>query len=353
VLHTGDTVRLVREFPEMKLSKHQEGTVENILRSEDGHILGAEVRFYSADGSTTETIPFDALEPVVTQFHGCTGVLWGLGKSAQQIVEEAMHAMLDHGFEMRQGLNVMRLDYVRQDRFWRARTRDRLSDATGAHVATTSLYWDGAIVAFSGRQNFHLEFRLRGRQPPCVLLHERYEVYQEQRLSTPPAMSLLRMFLNLYSAVGAECCAMPVAHAWIVDESWDSLLQQPFFPDLFVIPGSKVPAQLPPLYRAQRLTDDRTILTTLPVKFSPVDDTIERTEHELKLNQLRACTALGEKAYDQMYESSGSTLELYSEAKEAFYDAIHLADELGLAQESAALSKRLGHIKAVFRSQFS
>jgi len=299
----------------------------------------------------TETIPFDSLEPVVTQFHGCTGVLWGLAKSAQQIVEEAVHAMLDHGFEMRQGLNVMRLDYHRQDRFWRA--GERLSDPTGAHVATAGLSWDGCIVAFSGHQGFHLEFRLHGRRPPYVLLHERYEAFQEQRLSTPPAMLLLRVLLNLYSATGAEGCAMPVAHAWLMDESWDSLLQQPFFPDLFVIPGSKVPAQLPPLYRAQRLTDDRAILTTLPVKFSPTGDAVEQTERELKLNQLRACTALGEKAYDQMYESSGSTLGLYSEAKEAFYDAIHLADELGLAQESAALSKRLGHIKAVFRSQFS
>ena len=116
MLYTGDTVRLVRELPEMKLAKHQDGTVRSILRSEDGHILGAEVRFYSGDGSVTQTIPFDALEPVVTQFHGCTGVLWGLAKSAQQIVEEAMHAMLNHGFEMRQGLNVMRLDYDRQDR---------------------------------------------------------------------------------------------------------------------------------------------------------------------------------------------------------------------------------------------
>ncbi|HXB22107.1 MAG TPA: hypothetical protein VNV88_12030 [Candidatus Solibacter sp.] len=82
-------------------------------------------------------------------------------------------------------------------------------------------------------------------------------------------------------------------------------------------------------------------------------DNIKRTERELKLDQMRACIALGEKAYDDMYESSGSTTGLYSDAKESFREAIRLANELGLTEESAALSARLEHIKAVFRSQFS
>ena len=330
---------------------HQEGTVAGIRRNEDGDILGVDVRFYTAQGFTNETVPLNTLELVITKFRDCTAVLWRLAGSPQQIVESALHAMLDHGFEMREGLNVMRLEYDREDRFWR--DGERSSDSTGASVATGASAWDGCIIAFSGRQRFHLEFRLRGRRDPCVLLHQRYEAYQEQRLSTPPAMSILRVLLNLYSAVGAECCAIPVADAWINDESWDSLLQPPLFPDLFVIPESKVPGQLPPLYRVQRLQLERAILTTLPVKFSPVDDNIQPTEQELKLNQLRACIALGEKAYDQMYESSGSMTALYSDAKEAFYDAIRLADELQLAEESAALSARLQHIKAVFRSQFS
>ncbi|HEY6249175.1 MAG TPA: hypothetical protein VI685_04395, partial [Candidatus Angelobacter sp.] len=159
--------------------------------------------------------------------------------------------------------------------------------------------------------------------------------------------------LNLSSAIGAECCAVPVASNWLMDEDWDSLLQQPYFPDLFIIPDAKLPQPLPPLFRSQPLVNGKAILTTLPVKFSPTDDSIERTTQELKLNQLRACKAIGEKAYDQMYESRGSLSGLYSDAKEAFYDAISIANELGLKQESEALQKRLAHIKAVFRSQFS
>lgn len=82
-------------------------------------------------------------------------------------------------------------------------------------------------------------------------------------------------------------------------------------------------------------------------------DNNEQTEREQKLYQMRACIALGEKAYDDMYESSRSSTGLYSDAKESFREAIRLANELGLAEEAAALSARLEHIKAVFRSQFS
>lgn len=351
MFYTGETVRLLWELPEAKLAKHQEGSVSGIYRNQDGQTLGAEVRFYADGKSVTERIPLEALEPVITKFHGCTAVLWELEKSEQQIVERAMHAMLDHGFEMRQGLNVMRMEYDRQDRFWRA--GERSADPAGAGIVASASSWDGCIVAFSGQQRFHLEFRLRGRRPPCILLHQRYEAFQEQWQNTHSAMTILRVLLHLYTALGAEYCALPVADIWISDESWNSLLRQPFFPDLFLLPASKIPGQLPDLYRWQKLKDDRAILTALPVKFSPVDEPIHPSERELKLNQLRACKALGEKAYDQMYETSGSTTGLYSDAKEAFYDAIRLADELGLHEESAELSARLDHIKAVFRSQFN
>lgn len=78
-------------------------------------------------------------------------------------------------------------------------------------------------------------------------------------------------------------------------------------------------------------------------------------ERQELLAQLERVKALGEKAYDDMYEehsSSGATA-CYSDAKECFYDAISLANKLGLKDEAEALAKRLEHIKAVFRSQFS
>jgi hypothetical protein len=81
----------------------------------------------------------------------------------------------------------------------------------------------------------------------------------------------------------------------------------------------------------------------------------DETEREAQLRQLEHLRAMGEKAYDDMYEahsSSGATA-CYSDAKECFYDAIGLAERLGLTDEAEALRKRLEHIKAVFRSQFT
>lgn len=103
-----------------------------------------------------------------------------------------------------------------------------------------------------------------------------------------------------------------------------------------------------------RLSGERAMLTVLPVKETPADASWERSERELKIDSLRRCKSLGEKYYDQMYEHSRfGTTGLYSNAKEAFYDAISTANELGLKQEADELSKRLDHIKAVFRSQFT
>ncbi len=71
--------------------------------------------------------------------------------------------------------------------------------------------------------------------------------------------------------------------------------------------------------------------------------------------RLESCKRLGEEAYDQLYEvhSSSDATARYSDAKEAFYDAISAARDLELPDEMAALDARLAHIKAVFRSQFS
>jgi hypothetical protein len=280
----------------------------------------------------------------------CTAVFWDLQNVSAALIKDVLHGMLDRGFEMRPGINVVQLHYHQNERFWQQ--GDQFEDATGARVVTAAPAWDGCIVAFSGPQRVELEFRFRGRDP-YVLLHQPWESYQKQRITTPPAMTLLRLLLDLYGQLEAQCCAIPVAGNWLMDESWNSLLQQPYFPDLFIIPQSAMPSQVPPLFRATRLAKDRAILTTLPVKFAPGDDSIERTERELRLDQLRACKAIGEKAYDQMYDAHGSVTGLYSDAKEAFYDAIRLANELGLIEESRELQKRLEHIKAVFRSQFS
>jgi len=78
-------------------------------------------------------------------------------------------------------------------------------------------------------------------------------------------------------------------------------------------------------------------------------------QQEAKRAALEKCRTQGEKAYDDMYEahSFSAARAAYSDAKEFFYEAIKLADELGASDEAEALRKRLEHIKAVFRRQFS
>ncbi|MDR3753101.1 MAG: hypothetical protein P4K93_05165 [Terracidiphilus sp.] len=81
----------------------------------------------------------------------------------------------------------------------------------------------------------------------------------------------------------------------------------------------------------------------------------DETESAAQLDQLQHLKAMGEKAYDDMYDAypPGSAAACYSDAKECYYDAIGLARRLGLGEETEALEKRLEHIKAVFRSQFT
>jgi hypothetical protein len=81
----------------------------------------------------------------------------------------------------------------------------------------------------------------------------------------------------------------------------------------------------------------------------------DETERQAQLDQLKHLKAMGEKAYDDMYEAypPGSAAVFYSDAKECFYDAIGLARRLGLEEETKALEERLAHIKAVFRGQFT
>jgi hypothetical protein len=138
-----------------------------------------------------------------------------------------------------------------------------------------------------------------------------------------------------------------------LDEDWKSLLRAPLYPDFFILPEGELPQSAPAPFRAIQLTRKRIMLTALPVKASPDEISVRRSERELMLDGLRQATALGEKYYDQMYESRSGATGLYSDAKDAFGTAIHTAHELGMKEEEEALSKRLEHIKAVFRSQFS
>lgn len=341
----------MREVPESALPQYKEGTVTGVTPPGEGGDGTVEVRFYRNGEAVTVSLPFNHVELVIEQsllFR--TAVFWALQGSRDKLVELAIHSLLDSGFLMRDGLNVARLHYDRDDRWWK--WGEKISDPTGALALTSSTTWDGCVVAFSGRQRFHLEFRLRGRRDPVIFLHEREAAYADQIMATESAMSLARVLMNLSSAIGAQYCAFPVADPWLQDEDWQSLMRPPLYPDFFMLPETELPEGLPG-FRGIKLTENRAVWTWLPMKGSPLEVAFHRTDEELNRNRLRKLNALGEKYYDQMYESGRGANGCYSSAKDAFYDAIGLANELGMKEEADALSKRLEHIKAVFRSQFS
>jgi len=317
----------------------------------DGEPRTVEVRFYRNGDPVNVSLSFADVELVIEQsllFR--TAVFWDLQEPRHKLVELAINSLLDSGFLMRDGVNVARLHYDRPDRWWK--WGEKMSDPTGALVVTSAPAWDGCVVAFSGLQRFHLEFRLRGRGDPVIFLHERNAAYAEQLKATESAMSLARVLINLSSAVGAGYCAFPVADPWLQDEDWRSLVRPPLYPDFFMLPETALPEALPD-FRGIRLTENRAIWTSLPMKGSPLEVGFHRSDEELNRNRLRQLTALGEKYYDQMYESGQGARHCYSNAKDAFYDAVGLANELGMKEEAERLSKRLDHIKAVFRSQFT
>jgi hypothetical protein len=345
-------VRLLRAVPENALPQYLEGRVAGVLSDHDGAPAGVEVEFYQDSRWVKVELPFAAVEPVIASAGlEQTAVLWGMEVPSEKLIEAAMQFMLDHGFLMRDGLNVVRLYYNRDERWWK--WGEKHTDPTGSQVLTSAPAWDGCVVAFSGTQRFHLEFRLQGRGEATVLLHERDAAFAEQSRITHSAMSLLKVLMNLWAAIGARYCAFPVAYPWLMDEDWRSLLRAPLYPDLFLLPEAELPRDFPGPFRVIKLTGHRAILTVLPVKAAPSEVGWERTERELKIDRLRRLKALGEKYYDQMYEMHAGHTGLYSSAKDAFYDAISAANELGMKEEAGELSKRLDHIKAVFRSQFS
>jgi hypothetical protein len=351
LLYPGETVRLLRELPESGLPQYAEGRVTAVAPPTEGEPSTIEARFYRGGEAVTVSVPLQDVELVIEQsmlFR--TAVFWSLQEPRDKLIELAVNSLLDHGFLLRDGLNVARLHYDRDDRWWK--WGEKMNDPTGALAATSATAWDGCVVAFSGRQRFHLEFRLRGRGDPVIFLHERDAAYAEQIMATESAMSLARVLMNLSSVVGARYCAFPVADPWLQDEDWQSLMRPPLYPDFFMVPETALPEGLPD-FRGIRLTENRAVWTSLPMKGSPLEVGFHRTDEELNRNRLRQLTALGEKYYDQIYESGRGANGCYSSAKDAFYDAIGLANELGMKEEAEALSKRLAHIKAVFRSQFT
>jgi hypothetical protein len=72
---------------------------------------------------------------------------------------------------------------------------------------------------------------------------------------------------------------------------------------------------------------------------------------EPKLPLYREFEALAEQAYDEMYE--GRVNGRWSDIKEYLGMAISSAEREGLNEEAKRLQKRLDHIRAVVRSQFS
>lgn len=349
MLYPGERVRLLRELPDSGLARGAECEVAGIGEAKEGN--SAEVRWYASGKLRTAKVPLDAIEPVLSfSTEQRTAVLWGLN-GTEQLVENVMHTMLDRGLELGAGLNLAVLHYDAGERWWKR--VELLSDRSGATIASSAHVWDGFVIGFAGEARFHLEFRRKGRREPALLLHERDAVYQEQVCRAPAAMDLARLLMDLSKAASAGYCAFPVADAWMMDEDWPTLLRPPYYPDFFLLPELKVLPELPPEFRSAQLSDGGLMVTDLPVKFAPHDEPPRPGERELALGSLRKCKALGEKYYDQLYETHQGATGLYASAKDAFYDAISIANRLGLKDEASALEKRLQHIKGVFRSQFT
>jgi hypothetical protein len=67
--------------------------------------------------------------------------------------------------------------------------------------------------------------------------------------------------------------------------------------------------------------------------------------------RLRDLEAMAEAEYQSMYDSQSPAAD-YARAKDAFCEAISLANTLGLQDDVTRLEKRLQHLKDVFRNQF-
>lgn len=350
-----DRVRLLRDFAEAGLHKGQECDVVSAKTDGEGNPQQVEIKFYAAGAFHRLWLPSDQLVSVLSKSsEHRTAAFWSVEKDRASLIEGCLNAMMDQGWEMMAGLNSVELHYDRSERWWK--WGEPASDPAGAHLAKAGAQYDGCVAAFSGRERFHLEFRFCGHTGAHVLLHEHDDAYWEQTGNTAAANRLAGVLMALYAAADAQHCAFPVADPWLYDEDWNSLLRHPYYPDFFLLPetsGTKDLRDLPAEFRRASLTNGGAILTTLPMKFYPHEEVSIPGERDRQLSSMRKCAALGEKYYDQLYESRLNKTGLYSSMKDALIDAIAMAGQLGLTEYAAALDKRLEHFKAVFRSQFS
>ena len=74
-----------------------------------------------------------------------------------------------------------------------------------------------------------------------------------------------------------------------------------------------------------------------------------------ELEQIAILEQQADEAYDAIYgaHSPSHAGACYSDAKEALYSAIRIAQQVRAEDAVKRLEERLAHIKAVFRSQFT
>src|SRR5215471_796534 len=120
MLSPGETVRLLRAVPEAGLQQDQECEVLRVLHAEEARPDSVEVKFYAGDGTCTAVLPSDAVEAVLsTRTEQRTAVLWGVAKGPRELVHGSLHALMNQGLAMAEGLNLARLYYDRQERWWK------------------------------------------------------------------------------------------------------------------------------------------------------------------------------------------------------------------------------------------
>src|SRR5262249_15839259 len=104
VLYPGETVCLVSALSEVALPKESEGTVIRVVRDAQDLAVAAEVNFHTRSGALVVTVPLEALQAAVSRAgQDRTAVVWGLSKTIEEMMEAAMHSMLDSGFSMDRG----------------------------------------------------------------------------------------------------------------------------------------------------------------------------------------------------------------------------------------------------------